>query len=151
MRLYLVQHGKSLSEAEDPRRPLSPEGREETRRLASWLRELEIRIPEIWHSTKLRARETAEILAEALGSRTVEREGLAPLDDPHPVAEALKARREDLLIAGHLPFLSRLASLLLVGDPEKELIKFRFSGCLALVREEDAWRVDWFLKPEVLR
>ena len=146
MRLYLVQHGKSLSEEEDPRRPLSPEGREETRHLASWLQKVGIRVPEIWHSTKLRARETAEILAEALGAKTVEKEGLAPLDDPRPVAEALKNRDEDLLIAGHLPFLSRLTSLLLTGDPEKEVVKFRFSGCLALVREE-SWRVDWFLKP----
>ncbi|QJA06600.1 phosphohistidine phosphatase SixA [Thermosulfurimonas marina] len=150
MRLYLVQHGKSLSEAEDPRRPLSPEGREETQRMADWLRELGIRVPEIWHSTKLRARETAEILAEALGARTVEKEGLAPLDDPLPVAEVLKDRAEDLLIAGHLPFLSRLTSLLLTGDPEKEVVKFRFSGCLALLRE-DFWRMDWFLKPELRR
>ncbi|RUM89268.1 MAG: phosphohistidine phosphatase SixA, partial [Thermodesulfatator sp.] len=137
-----------LSKEEDPRRPLSPEGREETQRMAAWLKELGLRVPEIWHSTKLRAKETAEVLAEALEARTLEKEGLAPLDDPAPLAETLKSRTEDLLIAGHLPFLSRLASLLLLGDPEKEIVNFRFSGCLALVREE-SWRIDWFLKPDL--
>jgi phosphohistidine phosphatase len=37
MKLYLVQHGKAKSKEEDPDRPLSMDGLEETKKVASFL------------------------------------------------------------------------------------------------------------------
>ncbi len=149
MKLYLVQHGKAKSEAEDPARPLNPEGRRETEIMAAWLGQLGLEVEEIWHSTKLRARETAEILAQKIRVKhgLVEKEGLAPKDDPAPLVKTLENFQGDLLIVGHLPFLSRLASLLVVGTADKEILKFRMSGCVRLVKEEN-WKIDFVLKPE---
>ena len=54
--------------------------------------------------------------------------GLMPKDDVRPVAEELGGFEGSLMLVGHLPFLSRLASLLLVGDPERLMIRYRNSG-----------------------
>jgi phosphohistidine phosphatase len=52
---------------------------------------------------------------------------------------------------GHLPFLSRLASLLLVGDPERTLVRFRMGGivCLTGGPSTGGWIVAWMLTPEL--
>lgn len=66
MRLYLVQHGEAKKEEEDPLRPLSERGREDVQRVAKYVEKLDIKASIIFHSGKLRAKQTAEILAEKL-------------------------------------------------------------------------------------
>ena len=149
MYLYLVQHGEALPEAQDPARPLSPRGREETQRVAAYWKGVGPRPQEIWHSPKLRARQTAAILGDALEIPLKEVEGIAPLDDPRPIQARIEAEGRDLLLVSHLPFLSRLAGLLLVGDPERTLIRFQMSGVVALVRTpEQGWQVAWVMPPD---
>jgi phosphohistidine phosphatase len=54
------------------------------------------------------------------------------------------------MVVGHLPHLSRLAALLLTGDPAKEVVKFRYSGVLALTKEQGRWSVAWYITPDIL-
>lgn len=54
-----------------------------------------------------------------------------------------------LMLVGHLPHLSRLASLLLVGDPRRDLIPFRNGGIVYLVKAERGWLLEWVLTPEL--
>ncbi len=152
MELYLSQHGKAESEEEDPRRPLSAEGREETERVARTAATAGIRVDAVWHSTKLRARQTAEIFAEALKpvNGIHEQDWLGPLDDPRTAVEAARERGEAVLMVGHLPHLSRLPSLLLTGDPERRVVDVRFSGIIALAEREEGWMLRWYLRPELL-
>ena len=153
VRVCLVQHGQALSEDVDPRRPLSPEGRVEVERVASFLASAGVRVSRILHSTKLRARETAEILARHLRpeSGVEEAGGLEPLADPQPWAERLSQASGDLMIVGHLPHLSRLASLLLLGRDDVEVIRFRYAGVYCPERGEDGrWRILWAVRPDVL-
>ncbi len=105
MELYLSQHGKAESEEEDPRRPLSAEGREETERVARAAATAGIRVDGVWHSTKLRARQTAEIFAEALKpvNGIHEQDWLGPLDDPRTAAEAARERERAVLMVGQPP------------------------------------------------
>jgi phosphohistidine phosphatase len=63
MQLYLVQHGAAKSEAEDPQRGLTDEGKRTIERMAAFLAPLGFSLDRIEHSEKLRARQTAEILA----------------------------------------------------------------------------------------
>ncbi|MBI3989381.1 MAG: hypothetical protein HY347_07165 [candidate division NC10 bacterium] len=44
----------------------------------------------------------------------------------------LEAAQEPLMLVGHLPHLSRLTSALLVGDPEREVIRFRMGAIVCL-------------------
>ena len=51
--------------------------------------------------------------------------GLKPNDDPAPMAEMVEDEQRSIMIVSHLPMLNRLASLILVGDPDR--LQFQFS------------------------
>ena len=61
--LYLVQHGEATKETEDPARPLTEHGRQEVVKVARALARVRLGVSVIAHSGKLRARQTAELLA----------------------------------------------------------------------------------------
>lgn len=148
--LILMQHGEAAPEDVDPDRPLTDRGRQEVERVAGRLARSGVRPDAIWHSGKLRARQTADLLAAALRSHEVhEADGLAPRDDPTPVADRIGSGAGDLILVGHLPHLSRLTSLLLMGTPDPGLVRFRKGGAVALERSAEGWQVIWFLTPEV--
>jgi phosphohistidine phosphatase len=155
MEVYLVRHGEPTRETEDPQRPLTARGREEVRRISAVAARMGLRPAEIRHSGKRRAAQTADIFAAALGLRAavVTASGLAPNDDVEPVAAALAAVTQPVMLVGHLPFLSRLTSLLLVGDPDRPLVQFPMGGIVCLVREASgrmpAWSLAWALPPAV--
>ena len=84
MKLYLVQHGLAQAKETDPDRPLTDEGKKDIDNLASFLQKAEINPDRVIHSGKLRARQTADILAGRLSpGLAVEISGLInPNDDP---------------------------------------------------------------------
>ena len=153
MEVYLVQHGEAKPETVDPARSLTDHGREEVGRVARRAAALRLQVAEIRHSDKLRARQTAEILAEQLSpsAGVREMEGLAPMEDPEKARIEVEAARQPLMLVGHLPHLSRLASSLVVGDPAKEIIRFRNSAIVCLVKAERGWLLQWILTPELAR
>lgn len=152
MVLYLVQHGEAKPEAEDPARPLTDRGRQEVTRVARAALRAGVAVAAIAHSGKRRARETAELLATELRpARGVREEpGLAPMDDPAIAQRAVEQATDPVMLVGHLPHLGRLASLLLLGDPAREIVAFRMGGIVCLAREEGRWRVRWVLTPELV-
>lgn len=153
MKLYLVQHGEALAEAVDPDRPLSERGRADVTALAACLARAGVAPARIYHSGKTRARQSAGILAAALGrgDRVSETAGVAPRDPPRPFVDGLAAANADLMLVGHEPFLGRVAALLLTGSDERVPVALVPGGALALVRGvEDRWFLEWMLRPEVL-
>ena len=58
MQLYLVQHGASKSDSEDPQRSLTDDGRQTVEQMADLLSSLGLALDIIEHSDKLRARAT---------------------------------------------------------------------------------------------
>src|SRR5918996_6119021 len=88
MRLYLVQHGDAVPEQLDPERPLSAAGRRDVESVARLLARNGIRAERLAHSGKLRAQQTAELLAAALvpGMVLEAMAGLNPNDPVEPVA-----------------------------------------------------------------
>lgn len=152
MHCFLVQHGEAVPEAQDPARPLTERGREEVRRVASYAAHLGLVPTEIWHSGKLRAQQTAEIFAEQLRRPPILREqrGMSPGDDPLLVLPRLEAAAAPVMLVGHLPHLTRLASLLLVGDSGRGIIQFRNAGIVCLARGEGGWSLHWALPPDLV-
>lgn len=153
MNLYLVQHAQALSKEEDPERPLSTDGRAEIERMASYAANtLQLEVARIWNSGKTRAAQTAEVLAEhlrpPLGVRVSDE--LGPVDEPEAWAERLPEMSHDVMLVGHLPHLSRLASLLLAGDSERTVVQFRNAGLVCLAYEGERWALHWLLRPELL-
>jgi phosphohistidine phosphatase len=150
VRLYLVQHGLAVDPAEDPARPLSDDGRREVESVAGIAAHFGLPVKRVVHSGKLRARQTAELLAAQLNpvEGVVARDGLAPKDD---VAAFVDVGLEDgLMVVGHLPFLERLAGQLLVDDPDRTLFRMQNGGILALERQADAtWLIRWAVMPNL--
>ena len=152
MELFLVQHGEAKAEAEDPQRPLTTSGAQTVNTVAAWAARVGVSVDEIRHSGKRRAEETATIFATHLrvARGPVAVQGLMPKDDVRPVADEVEASDQSLMLVGHLPFLSRLASLLLVNDAERSVIRFRNSGVVCLVREQGNWMLGWTVIPDIL-
>jgi len=154
MRLYLVQHGEAKTREQDPDRPLTGKGESDVDRIAALLMRAKICVGAVWHSGKTRAAQTAEILCSSLASTEgiVVHEGLDPNDPIDPVQRELIGAPADIMIVGHLPFLGKLVSALLVGDETVELVTFQNGGAVCLERNEEKgrWRLTWAVVPELL-
>jgi phosphohistidine phosphatase len=148
--ILLLRHGQAKSKEEDPQRGLTDAGRSEVARVAEALRSLFPPPDAIWHSGKLRAEQTARILAQALGAeeRLRAHTGLDPDDPAASSAAEVQAYTGKLAVVGHLPHLYRLISLLLIGKEAPELFQLPASGALCLQRDQGLWRVRWMLTPE---
>ena len=149
MDFFLVRHGEAKLECEDPRRPLTDQGRRDVETVARAAAARELKIAEILHSDKLRAKETAEILARFLvpGGGVRQISGLSPEDDPLLARAELEAAESSVALVGHLPHLGRLVSLLLTGDSEKTVFGFPTATMVRLSRAGGAWKFGWALGP----
>ena len=153
MRIYLMQHGRPVSKKEDPDRPLSDQGRGDVERMADFLQKCGIRVKGVLHSGKTRARQTAEIMASGLnpGEEPQDKGGLSPLDDVNEMADQITEGEGDLLIAGHLPHLAKLTSLLIAGSESIPVVRFQQGGVVCLEKDEEGyWSVAWMLVPEII-
>ncbi|MEW6003381.1 MAG: phosphohistidine phosphatase SixA [Nitrospirota bacterium] len=153
MFLYLVQHAEAKREEEDPSRGLSGKGRQDIRKVASHAAKLNLKLSQIFHSGKTRALQTAEVLAGNLKPEKgiSQTDGIAPLDDPRIWGERLKGMREDIMLVGHLPHLGKLASLLISGDPERNIVSFKMAGIICLKRDEGGnWFLQWMITPDIV-
>jgi phosphohistidine phosphatase len=155
MDLYLMQHGQATTETENPERPLTDAGRAAVQRVAESARAADVRISGCLHSGKLRAEQTAQLLAREIGvTPSVEaRAGLAPNDPVLPVAQWLRTQTEhpSLALVGHVPFLGRLASLLVAGDEQAQVVGFQMGGLVKLEPkvDRDGFFVAWALPPDL--
>ena len=152
MALYLVQHGRSLPKDVDPDQGLSDEGVAETKRIAEVARGYRVSVSLIQQSGKKRARQTADIYADALNPAggVAEVSGLKPLDDVAAFAASLDAAANTMLV-GHLPFMERMAAYLVTGSADKPIIRFQNSGIVCLDQNPDtgAWMIIWTLMPRI--
>jgi len=151
MRIYLVQHGEAKRKEEDPARPLTEDGRSEVERVGRFLARIGVRVDRILHSGKLRAAQTAELMAKYVKSmEKIEAvDCLDPFADPRIWAERLDKSEHDLMLVGHLPHLKRLASLLLTGRDDLEIVRFRYAGVVCLERD-GRWSILWIIRPDML-
>lgn len=150
MKVYLVRHGEAVSSGVDPKRPLSEQGRAEIKKVATFIKPFGIIVEYIWHSGKLRAAQTAEIIAELV---TVTKdcsahEGLGPNDNVTIIAEELKTYNTNLMIVGHLPFMAYLISLLLTGKETANVAALDTGSITCLNRNDPLmWQIEWMISP----
>lgn len=154
MKLYLVQHAKAKSKEEDPDRPLSEEGWLDIRRVAAYVAwHADIELEQVYHSGKTRAKQTAEALAEAIRAPkgAKEADDLHALDDPSLWANRLKETGGDVMLVGHMPYMSKMAALLLCGDPDHSVVAFQKGGVVCLEQdEEENWALAWMVIPQIV-
>ncbi|MGC4085456.1 MAG: phosphoglycerate mutase family protein [Vicinamibacterales bacterium] len=148
VRLYLVHHGDAVGPDVDVRRPLSDAGRAAVDRLAKEAAARGAKPVVIWHSGKLRAKQTAEAywracnpLAELSATRD-----LQPDDLPAWIRDRLRFEPRDILLAGHYPHLPRLLAMLR-NEPDGTLASFPPHGIVALRTDDEGetWVEEWRL------
>jgi phosphohistidine phosphatase len=153
MHIYLIRHAHAVDFEDDPQRPLSRRGEEQVRLTAKFLRHSKIFEPgELWHSSLLRARQTAELLAhgiEAAAPCTL-MPGLEPEDDPRGIARQITTQQRPLAIVGHEPHLSALATWLVAGRTSPSAFVMKKCTVLALDGIGTHWAVRWHITPDLL-
>ena len=147
MAMYFVQHGSAVPKDKDPNRPLTAEGRKEVESISAHLKKVGLKVNQVCHSGKARARETAEILSVQICDGNIrEIPGLTPFDD---VIEFTVSLEEDTMYVGHLPHLEKLISYLVTDDEEANIIKYENGGVASLKHNTTHYYIDWFLKPSI--
>ena len=148
MILYLVHHGVAVGPQVDARRPLSEEGRAGVERVAAQAAARGARPEVVWHSGKLRAKQTAAAVwraCNALAEFSATRD-LQPDDPPQWIRDRLRGETRDVAIAGHFPHLPRLLALLVTGGEAGT--DFPAHGAVALTTDDggETWKELWRLE-----
>ncbi len=162
MILYILRHGIAEDTAEsgdDGARKLTPKGRDKMRDAAEGMREFGLKFEAILTSPLARATETAEMVAAAYAN-TPPPQVLPALATGVPPAEAVAALRpfakhKHVMIVGHEPQLSAVASLLLTGSTDAAKMSLKKGGCIALDvparPDKGGAELLWMLTPRQLR
>lgn len=149
MRLYLLRHGKAEAHnLSDAQRRLTPAGLRRMERAAKVMARLELRPARIFSSPRVRSRQTADVVAAALGVEVAERGaldyGFSAADLPPLLAEL--PPDADLLCVGHNPYLP-----MVVQELSGAYIGMKPGG-LARLKLDDGGRhgvLEWLIAPRV--
>jgi phosphohistidine phosphatase len=158
--LYLVRHGLAAARGEawpdDSKRPLTHKGMARLRREARALGKVGVSFDQVLSSPLVRARQTAEILADGCSSRPplTLAEALSPSGTVAQVFEELgkHSRRRRIALVGHEPNIGELAAKLIGARAPLEFKK----GAICRIDVDTLpparpGRLRWFLAPKMLR
>lgn len=146
MVVILVHHADAVSPAVDTQRPLSAVGLEQADSVAAQAKAAGAAPVEIWHSGKLRARQTGEAFLRVCSPFAAFRmmRGLLPEDPASMMKIQLDAETRDVMLVGHMPNIAALASQLAGSD-----VPFPLHGAICFERIDGGWKERWRLKPAV--
>jgi phosphohistidine phosphatase len=140
--LFLVHHAQAVDAMLDPQRPLTDQGRAHAEALAARVAGRGVKPAVIWHSGKLRARQTGEPFWRACNplAEFAAAHGLQPGDPPQWILDVVSGDPRDIMLVGHMPHIGRLLTLLVkfggAGD-------FPMHGCVAVEHATHGWREVW--------
>jgi phosphohistidine phosphatase len=154
MKIYCVRHGHAepLPDASGDR-PLTQEGVEELTKVANYLGRRGVNVSHVLHSDKLRARQTAEILAKKIAPHNLPEESrlLSPDQPIDDLVEKIANWHDDTLLVGHMPNISLLVSELITGDRGQDLVLYTPGTIVCLERNEmQGWIISWILRPSLV-
>ena len=164
MNLYFMRHGIAVDRADggklsnDRERTLTPKGIKRLQKAAKGLVTLSLSFDRILTSPFVRARQTAQIVAEILHTedRLEEIKELCPDQSVQDLLSSLAAYsdKKNILLIGHEPLLSRTVSFLLSGNAGAEVRIKKGGLCCLEVKNLPAKGgaiLNWALTPKQLR
>jgi phosphohistidine phosphatase len=154
MYIFIVQHGDALPSEVDPERPLSEKGRSQVTRMIEFLKHFPVTPDLIFHSTKKRALETAQMISTVLGGIEMQtRTDLNPNDSPDTVCEELNSVDRNVMIVGHMPFLQKLAVKLISPGSEggNTIVEMSNASPLIIVKRGSTFIIDSYIKNQYLQ
>jgi len=159
MKLYLVRHAiadDTTSYEDDSLRPLTEKGREKMKKIVAALKDLGVQPDLIISSPYLRASQTASILAKGLKYKEelLYSDFLVPMGEPNDMIGEINEKYsvDELMLVGHEPNISSLASLLLAGNPDLSINFKKGSVCCLSVDDLHYDRkatLEWLLPPKI--
>lgn len=140
MEIYIVRHAiaeEVSADGSDEGRELTPEGKKKMKEAASGFARMEKKIDRIFTSPLARARQTAEIVGEAIHKKIDDMKELAPGHTPAQVCQRLQQFKglESVMLVGHEPNCSELASYLLGGN-DRLSVEFK-KGAICIVESRE--------------
>ena len=102
----------------------------------------------IWHSGKLRAKQTAEAFWRRCNplSTFAATRGLQPTDPTSWIVDAVRSESKDVMLVGHFPHMPRLLAHLIGGSPETAPATFPVNGMVSLENLNGRWIESWRLE-----
>jgi phosphohistidine phosphatase len=162
MNLYIIRHaiavdeGRSDSES-DSQRPLTDKGRKKMRQIAKALHNLGVEFDLILSSPYVRARETAEILAEVfkMKKKILFSDNLIPLGNPELLITEMNEKHsvDSLALVGHEPHLSTLVGVLAAENGKIDVTLKKGGVCYLSaddLHHERRATLEWLLTPGLL-
>jgi phosphohistidine phosphatase len=140
--VYLVHHGEAVDSDVNAQRPLSHKGQKRVEHLADLTAAKQVKPDAIWHSGKLRTRQTAQAFWRAcnpLSELSMVR-GLQPTDPAEWILDRVNADTRSIMLVGHKPNLDWMLSLIL-NKPST----FPPHGIVGLGRGTATWVEIWRL------
>jgi phosphohistidine phosphatase len=163
MNLYVVRHAIAAERGtpgfeDDSQRPVTDQGRQKMIGITRGLKQLKPDLQAIVSSPYVRARETAEILAEGLDFKVGAIEfsdALRPMVDPAELLKEIRSKHQaaNLAVVGHEPHLSSLISFLLMGNIDMSVNLKKGGVCLVtlvLSPRGSAATLEWLMTPRQL-
>ncbi len=162
MILYILRHADAQEHFLDAERPLSKKGIGQLDTLCNFLPiKLFSQLEVIYHSSLLRAKETAELLKFGfdLKTRVEEVSGLEPTARVEAIVPKIQSMEKDFMIVGHNPHLEQLISYLITGCPNRArpTLKKSSLACLEQIREGTpeapvgVWTLHWLISPKIFK
>jgi phosphohistidine phosphatase len=161
MNLYLLRHGLAVELGEhginkDADRPLTGKGKAKLGKIAAAMQAIDLSFDLILSSPYLRARQTAEIVADSFNARKrVEfSEALTPGGSSRKLVEVINRlgpSSNGVLLVGHEPFLSELISLLVSGGTGVPVLMKKGGLCKLSAESLQHGRcatLEWLLTPK---
>ena len=160
MELYILRHAiaavRGTEEFQrDSYRPLTEAGSRKLRRVVRGMKALGVSLDLILTSPYLRARQTAEIVANEMGVEKMldQTPHLAPGGDPRALIPLIQSRcpaSGSALLVGHEPYLSELISVLVSGSQRTAITLKKASLCkltAETLRYGKCATLEWLLAP----
>ena len=162
MDLYIIRHAIAVDEGspeyeEDSQRPLTDKGKKKMRQIAKGLRTLGVDFDLILSSPYIRAKETAEILADVFKAKTdiAFSETLVPMGDPDLLIAEMNEKYSvnSIALVGHEPFLSALVGLLVSDNAAIDMTLKKGGVCRLSADDLHHTRkatLEWLITPGIL-
>ncbi len=162
MNLYIVRHAIAVERGtsgyeDDSQRPLTEGGRKKMKKIVKGMRQLDVELDKILTSPYVRARDTAQILADGfkLKDKIAFSDNLIPPGNFDRLIDEVLEKYEvgSLALVGHEPMLSSFISFLMIGKPESAITLKKGGVCLLTAddfRRERRAALQWLLTPGIM-
>jgi phosphohistidine phosphatase len=162
MNLYIIRHAIAVDRGtpeyeDDSQRPLTDKGKKKMRQIAKGLHTLGVDFDLILSSPYVRARETAEILADVFKTKTdvAFSENLIPMGDPDLLIAEINEKYsvDSIALVGHEPHLTHLIGFL-ISESAGADINLKKGGVCSLSADDlhhaRQATLEWLLTPGIL-